>query len=153
MNHWSNYRTHFIIISDKPSLTTLPSDQIVLEGNTATFHCEATGNPAPKITWMKDGKTVSQEQPLNIETHRNDSGKYWCLAENGLNSTVNASAMLDVQCKRWLFVVFLSMGLKQYAVDVGWKMMFTTSSTPSSYATSMLSVLFRVLGVVQPVNY
>ena len=81
-------------------MSTLPSDRTVLEGNTATFHCAAAGNPAPKITWMKDGKTVSQEQTLNIETHRNDSGKYWCLAENGLNSTVNASAMLDVQCKK-----------------------------------------------------
>ena len=34
-----------------------------------------------------------------IETKRNHSGKYWCSADNGLDSTVNASANLDVQCK------------------------------------------------------
>ena len=36
---------------------------------------------------------------LDIEANRNHSGKYWCSAENGLNSIVNASATLDVQCK------------------------------------------------------
>ena len=32
-------------------------------------------------------------------TNRTHSGKYWCLAENELNVTVNASVSLDVQCK------------------------------------------------------
>lgn len=36
---------------------------------------------------------------LSFEAFRNQSGKYWCSAENGLNVTVNASAYLDVQCK------------------------------------------------------
>lgn len=36
---------------------------------------------------------------LSFETKRNYSGKYWCLADNGLNSTANASAYLDVQCE------------------------------------------------------
>ena len=36
---------------------------------------------------------------LSFETNRNHSGKYWCSAENGLSSAVNASASLDVQCK------------------------------------------------------
>ena len=86
-------------VSDPPSLTSTPADRIVLESATATFHCNATGNPAPKITWTKDEKTVGQRDTLSFKTKRNDSGKYWCSAENGLFSTVNASANLDVQCK------------------------------------------------------
>ena len=54
----------------------------------------------PKISWIKDGEAVASGDTLSfINTNRNQSGKYWCLAENGLNLTVNASADLDVQCK------------------------------------------------------
>ena len=42
---------------------------------------------------------MARGETLSFETNRNQSGKYWCLAENGLNSTVNASAHLNVQCK------------------------------------------------------
>ena len=95
----NNFVLKIFFVSVAPSLITTPADQTVLEPATATFHCNATGNPTPKITWIKDGKTMGQEETLIIEANRNHSGKYWCSAENGLNSTVNASANLDVQCK------------------------------------------------------
>ena len=82
-----------------PSLTTTPVDQTIIEGATVTFHCTATGNPIPKITWTKDGKAVGLGNILSFETNRNQSGKYWCSAGNGLNVIVNASADLDVLCK------------------------------------------------------
>ena len=76
-----------------------PSNQTVVEGAKVIFHCNATGNPAPNVRWIKDGKTVGTKDLLSFEAKRNDSGKYWCLAENGLNSTVTAVAYLNVQCK------------------------------------------------------
>ncbi|XP_022778407.1 roundabout homolog 2-like, partial [Stylophora pistillata] len=80
-----------------PSLTSTPADQTVIEGTKTTFHCNASGNPSPKITWSKDGKTVTEGETLSFEANRNQSGEYWCSAENGLNVTVNASVHLDVQ--------------------------------------------------------
>lgn len=80
-------------------MTKEPVDQVVLEGTEATFHCAADGNPDPEIKWIKDGKTVATQGLLTFEAMRNQSGKYLCSVENGLNSTVNASATLDVQCK------------------------------------------------------
>ena len=69
------------------------------EKDQTTFTCTAAGNPAPNITWTKDGKAVGTGDTLSLETHRNQSGEYWCSAENGVGLAVTASAFLDVQCK------------------------------------------------------
>ena len=90
----------YLSVAVSPSLTTRPSDKTVLEPANVTFHCNAIGNPMPKISWIKDGEPVASGDTLNIiNTKRNQSGKYWCLADNGLNLTANASADLDVKCK------------------------------------------------------
>ena len=80
-------------------------DKTVIEGDVATFQCTATGNPAPNITWKKDGKTVAEGDTLSFKPNRTQSGKYWCLADNGLKSPVNTSANLDVQCKYFSIVL------------------------------------------------
>ena len=82
-----------------PSISVRPTDKTVTEGNIAAFYCNATGNPTPKITWIKDGDTMATGETLGFTGSRNQSGKYWCLVDNGINATVNASADLDVQCK------------------------------------------------------
>ena len=82
-----------------PSLVKRQANQTVIEGATASLRCNATGNPTPKITWTKDGQTVATGDKLIFATNRNQSGTYWCSAENGLNPSDNASAVLDVQCK------------------------------------------------------
>lgn len=71
----------------------------VIENEQLILHCSATGNPVPKITWIKDNKTVGTGDTLSFEAHRNQSGKYWCSADNGLSEAVDASAYLDVHCE------------------------------------------------------
>lgn len=78
---------------------TKPTDQIIMENDPLTLHCTATGNPTPKVTWIKDGKTVGEGDELSFKPLRGQTGIYWCSAENGLDITVNASAYLDVQCE------------------------------------------------------
>ena len=87
------------LILDPPSFIIKPKDQTVKESSETIFYCNTTGNPTPKITWIKDGKTVEEGDTLSFTADRNDSGKYWCSAENGLGLAINASANLDVQCK------------------------------------------------------
>ena len=48
---------------------------------------------------MKNGTFMSEKDTLAFETSRNDSGKYWCLAKNGLGDAINTTVYLDVQCK------------------------------------------------------
>ena len=89
-----------------PSFTSKPGNQTVKEGDETTFHCTATGNPTPTITWLKDGKTVASGDPFEFTANRNQSGKYWCSAENGLDVYINSSVYLDVQCKYKNIIVF-----------------------------------------------
>lgn len=70
-----------------------------MENQTLALHCSAIGNPVPKITWSKDGKTVATGQTLSLEANRNQSGEYWCSASNGIDANVTSSVSLDVQCK------------------------------------------------------
>lgn len=70
-----------------------------MENREFTFNCTASGNPTPKITWIRDDETVAEGDKLSLKAHRSQTGRYWCLAENGLEVSANASAYLNVQCK------------------------------------------------------
>uniref|UniRef100_A0A8C3B2B8 Receptor-type tyrosine-protein phosphatase F n=1 Tax=Cyclopterus lumpus TaxID=8103 RepID=A0A8C3B2B8_CYCLU len=85
------------------------ADQTGISGGVASFVCQATGEPKPRITWMKKGKKVSSQrfeviefddgsgsvlriQPLR--THR-DEAIYECTATNS-DGEISTSAKLTV---------------------------------------------------------
>jgi len=105
-----------ILTTDFPSFSIVPVNQTVKEADTAIFHCTATGNPTPKITWLKDGTTVATGSTLSFEANRTHSGKYWCLAENGLKTAINASAYLDVQCKYPVIILEVILLLQHFLI-------------------------------------
>ncbi|KAM6398407.1 receptor-type tyrosine-protein phosphatase F isoform 9-T10 [Pluvialis apricaria] len=93
----------------KPSFMKAPEDQVGISGGVASFVCQATGEPKPRITWMKKGKKVSSQrfeviefddgsgsvlriQPLRV--HR-DEAIYECTATNSVGE-INTSAKLTV---------------------------------------------------------
>ena len=82
-----------------PSFTVKAVNKTVNESDEVTFHCAATGNPVPRITWIKDGMTVHRGESLRFTALRNHSGMYWCSVDNGLNVTIKARTFLSVQCK------------------------------------------------------
>ena len=69
-----------------------------MENEEVTFYCDATGNPVPRIVWMKNGELLGFGEALSFKARRNQSGEYWCSTSNGLGEAVNASANLDVKC-------------------------------------------------------
>ncbi|XP_069366897.1 receptor-type tyrosine-protein phosphatase F isoform X14 [Paralichthys olivaceus] len=102
--------TVFSSVADSlPSFVKSPEDQTGISGGVASFVCQATGEPKPRITWMKKGKKVSSQrfeviefddgsgsvlriQPLR--THR-DEAIYECTATNSAGE-INTSAKLTV---------------------------------------------------------
>ncbi|XP_077379773.1 receptor-type tyrosine-protein phosphatase F isoform X9 [Festucalex cinctus] len=97
------------VADNLPSFIKSPEDQTGISGGVASFVCQATGEPKPRITWMKKGKKVSSQrfeviefddgsgsvlriQPLR--THR-DEAIYECTAANSAGE-INTSAKLTV---------------------------------------------------------
>ncbi|XP_057363933.1 hemicentin-1 isoform X3 [Manis pentadactyla] len=64
----------------------------VVEKNSASLTCEASGIPLPTITWLKDGLPLSLSSSVRIlsggrtlrlmQTRREDAGQYTCLVRN-----------------------------------------------------------------------
>lgn len=52
----------YFFISAPPRFTRTPVDQTGVSGGVASFICQATGDPRPKIVWNKKGKKVSNQR-------------------------------------------------------------------------------------------
>ena len=89
-----------------PSIVAPPMCMVVNESGTASFQCEAVGNPEPKVTWLKQNSSLSPDKRVvpsrgglmitNVTLQ--DDGMYTCEAENILGKA-SASASLTVQCE------------------------------------------------------
>ncbi|XP_041437537.1 roundabout homolog 2 isoform X2 [Xenopus laevis] len=95
-----------------PQFVVRPRDQIVAQGRTVTFGCEAKGNPQPAVFWQKEGSqnllfpnqplqpnsrySVSPTGDLTITSiQRSDAGYYICQALTVAGSIL-AKAQLEV---------------------------------------------------------
>ncbi|XP_064411077.1 receptor-type tyrosine-protein phosphatase delta isoform X12 [Latimeria chalumnae] len=102
----------FLLYTDAeipPKFTRTPVDQTGVSGGVASFICQATGDPRPKIIWNKKGKKVSNQRfeviefddgsgsVLRIQPLRTprDEAIYECLASNSVGE-ISVSTRLTV---------------------------------------------------------
>ncbi|XP_045067888.1 receptor-type tyrosine-protein phosphatase delta-like isoform X37 [Coregonus clupeaformis] len=92
-----------------PKFLRTPNDQTGVQGGVASFICQATGDPRPKIVWNKKGKKVSNQRfevidfddgsgsVLRIQPLRTprDEAIYECVASNTVGE-LTASTRLTV---------------------------------------------------------
>ncbi|XP_028833281.1 receptor-type tyrosine-protein phosphatase delta-like isoform X9 [Denticeps clupeoides] len=92
-----------------PKFTRTPTDQIGVQGGAASFVCQASGDPQPRIVWSKKGKKVSNQRfevidfedgsgsVLRIQPLRTprDEAIYECVATNSAGE-ISTSTRLTV---------------------------------------------------------
>uniref|UniRef100_A0A8C1N4W6 protein-tyrosine-phosphatase n=1 Tax=Cyprinus carpio TaxID=7962 RepID=A0A8C1N4W6_CYPCA len=88
-------------LSAPPKFLRTPNDQTGVQGGVASFICQASGDPRPKIVWNKKGKRVSNQRfeviefddgsgsVLRIQPLRTprDEAIYECVASNSVGET------------------------------------------------------------------
>lgn len=50
------------LFPEPPRFIKEPKDQIGVSGGVASFVCQATGDPKPRVTWNKKGKKVNSQR-------------------------------------------------------------------------------------------
>uniref|UniRef100_A0A671RCI5 protein-tyrosine-phosphatase n=1 Tax=Sinocyclocheilus anshuiensis TaxID=1608454 RepID=A0A671RCI5_9TELE len=92
-----------------PQFTRTPVDQIGVQGGVASFVCQATGDPQPRITWSRKGKKVTNQRfeviefedgsgsVLRVQPLRTprDEAVYECVASNEAGE-ISAATRLSV---------------------------------------------------------
>ncbi|XP_063770953.1 receptor-type tyrosine-protein phosphatase S isoform X8 [Pseudophryne corroboree] len=106
--------SHFLLLPELradslPEFTKKPTDEIGVSGGVASFVCQATGDPKPRVTWNKRGKKVNSQRFETIEFDEGagavlriqplrtprDENVYECVAQN-IHGESTVSAKLTV---------------------------------------------------------
>ena len=86
--------TATLSVQEAPSFVRPMEDREVVAGDTAVLDCMASGSPAPRLTWTKDGAplqpterhfyTAGQQLLIIVQTVPEDAGLYQCQLSNVL---------------------------------------------------------------------
>ncbi|GFU28490.1 titin, partial [Nephila pilipes] len=108
--HGKDSFTAMLVVQEPTSWVKEPEDQEVLEGESISIHCIASGLPKPNIVWYKykndDGFHLNENKTKIITANNGtlsipkvdftDAGKYECKAENGLGSPLSKLITIKV---------------------------------------------------------
>nr|XP_051696750.1 hemicentin-2 isoform X2 [Oryctolagus cuniculus] len=94
-----------VLLQSAPVLEVQPQDMTVRSGDDVALQCQATGEPAPTIEWLRAGRTLRASRRLRTlpdgslwlkRVEAGDAGVYECIAHNLLGSA-KARALLVVR--------------------------------------------------------
>ena len=95
----------------KPKITRCsPSPLVIVEGESVSIVCYATGEPKPSFRWFKDGKPIKSKFGTSyyyvprtngmdlkiIIARKSEEGFYTCVAENKLGNSTCKPVQISV---------------------------------------------------------
>ena len=96
----------YSFLSAPSRITSSPDGQTVTEGSNLDLYCNATGKPAPNITWTRVLGDGTNSKVLFVggswrivNIRRNFTGQYRCIADNGIGGPVNDTLPVNVLCE------------------------------------------------------
>ncbi|XP_017067464.1 basement membrane-specific heparan sulfate proteoglycan core protein isoform X4 [Drosophila eugracilis] len=90
------------ILGDKPKITSLEQNILIVQGQDYSITCEASGTPYPSIKWAKvhdnlaDNAHISGNVLTIYEARLENRGVYTCVAENAHGSDLSSTS-IDVE--------------------------------------------------------
>ena len=104
-----------LVVVELPQFTVTPPARLVVnQHQNTTVPCQATGDPQPKVTWVKENgplpfgrSKVSADGTLQIwNTTEEDSGTYTCRASSNEVITKQGISAMDLIVKRGELFIF-----------------------------------------------
>ncbi|XP_023930628.1 neuroglian-like isoform X1 [Lingula anatina] len=159
----SGFRDGRLVVRAPTTLLTVPQDQMVELGSNVKFVCTARTDPEKmsklEMYWLKDSERINLNQAQRLyenymdnsliisDVNLLDSGKYTCVAKNGLeNDQSNHTATLVVQgrpeppkvvtimeCGTQQARVSWSAGSDNYAQILKYRIEYNTTFTPATW--------------------
>ena len=114
--------------TELPLITIHSEGKSPIEGENITLSCNATGNPEPSISWVKDGSPINSNSRISFSQvnkrltitsiSRTDSGEYQCVVRNRFgNDTSNSK--VNVLCKcRTLFYFRVLLVITEFIIFI-----------------------------------
>ena len=94
--------TQAVFFSVEAQVQALHCPSSLTEGSNVNLQCDATGNPSPSITWIRQDTGIvlgSNDHLILLNVHRSRMGIYQCHAWNGIGNGSISTCYLDVFCK------------------------------------------------------
>lgn len=99
------------MVNEPPQVTVYPTNQTVIGGREAVFHCNTSGIPTPSVRWDRLGPGLPENAMVTngmltlISMGPSDEGVYTCTATNSEGSA-KGNVRLEVIGERVKIAVF-----------------------------------------------